>query len=420
MKVMGLSKRKTGIYEFRMNFPADLRHKLNNKTQEYTDLGYDQDSAIRQAIKLRTKYKTLFRSLRQQIDSSTSGSSILESHGIPSRKLIGDEALFLPNSFEELTQEYRTVEEMPETLQQASNILKGIQTVKLLDALQRYERETGKKNLGYPVKQFVELVGNLDITLLRREQAYRFREELVSRNNAPATQRKRLGALARLLSWSSKEFDLPQLNNPFAKIALIETKPTKVREALTKEEHNSLIELCVNKGDERRIALAVISVTGARLSEATGLLVKDIHIKEKVIDIWENANRTLKTKNSRRSIPIVDLRIWKLLLKQIEGKDSEAAVFPSLTGSAKMNSVSATLVKFIKTKVNKQRDVHSIRHTIATRLKQVMAPDSIIEDILGWKKSSMIATYAGSMELETKRKWLKKALYDQKENHSER
>jgi integrase len=168
--------------------------------------------------------------------------------------------------------------------------------------------------------------------------------------------------------------------------------------------------LCLAKADERRIALGLICVTGARLSEATGLLVKDVHINEQAIDIFENPDRSLKTKNSRRSVPCVNADVWKLVKAQIKDKKADEPVFPTLHGKSRMNSVSATLVKFIKTKVNEDRDVHSIRHTVATRLKNVLTPDSLIEDILGWKKSSMLGTYAGSVDLEQKRKWLKKAL----------
>lgn len=413
MKLMGLRLRPSGIYEFRMNFPVDLRHKLNNKTREYTDLGYDQASAIKQAIKLRTKYKILFKSLRQQeLSNKNSGSAILDAHGIPPRKLIGDEVLFLPDSFEELTKDYETYEDLPEALKSASKILRGIQTIKLSEALERFERETKRTNLRYPVEQCISVIGDLDITQLRREHAYKFRDELVAKDNAPETQRKRLGSISRLLTWAYKEYSMESMNNPFNQMSLVATKPPKVRQPLTIEEHNKLIDICIEKGDERRIALAVISLTGARLSEITGLLIKDIHLKDKAIDIWENETRTLKTKNSRRSVPIVDDRVWALLVKQIDDREGEpeSPVFPKLHGTAKANTVSGTLVKFVKVNINKDRDVHSIRHTIATRLKQVMAPDSIVEDILGWKKSSMINTYAGSMEIELKRDWLKKAL----------
>ena len=409
MKIMGLSKRKSGVFEFRMNIPRDLHKKLN-KTCHYHDLGYDPVSATKQAMKLRNKYKILFKSLRQQMDSSDTGTSVLSAHGIHPRQLVGDEVLFLPDTFEEATQQYETYEDLPEHLQQASKILRGIQTVKMSDVLLRHEKETSQTNFRLPVRMFIELCGDLDVTTLRREHAYMFRDELVSKNNAPATQKKRLGALSRLMDYASKEFDLSNLNNPFSKINLVETKPVKVREALTIEEHKDLLDLCLAKADERRIALSLICVTGARLSEATGLLVKDVHINEQAIDIFENPDRSLKTKNSRRSVPCVNADVWKLVKAQIKDKKADEPVFPTLHGKSRMNSVSATLVKFIKTKVNEDRDVHSIRHTVATRLKNVLTPDSLIEDILGWKKSSMLGTYAGSVDLEQKRKWLRKAL----------
>jgi integrase len=411
----GLYLRSTGIYQFRMDVPKDLQAILS-KTVIKVALGFDKPIAVGKAVSLRDKYKRIFWDLRNtkttKQSSSASAVQLLEDHGIPARKLVGDEDLELPESFEELTKSYKSYQELPPVLKEASDILRGVRSITIEAACKRYIKETGKKDIRMAVDQFKTKVGDIDITLVRREHVYAYREYLVSRNNSPETQRKRIGALSRLFTFASSEFSLVNLGNPFKNIRFEQnTKEAKIRYPFTDEEYSDLIKLCIEKGDERRTALAVIAVTGARLSEITGLLKKDIHLDHKAIDIYENADRTLKTKNSRRSVPIVDAKVMKLLAKCHKlAKKQDDPIFPSVYGKAKANTASATLIKFIRSNINKDRMVHEIRHTVATKLKRVLTPEPVIQEILGWKSGGMIGTYAGNLDLATKQKWLKKAL----------
>ena len=61
---------------------------------------------------------------------------------------------------------------------------------------------------------------------------------------------------------------------------------------------------CLNKQDELRLLIALISDTGMRLSEALGLRVEDLVVEADIphIELKPNEVRTLKTSTSRRQI----------------------------------------------------------------------------------------------------------------------
>lgn len=180
-----------------MNVPKPL-HKILNKTCYYHDLGYDYSVAAKQAIRLRDKYKRLYRSLKSKTLSTTdTGVSILNAHGIPPRKLIGDEILYLPDSFEEATKNFTDYEDLPEAYQQASNILRGVQTIKLTEALARYVKET---------QQAIDIFENPDRRLKTKN----------SRRSVPLVEPRVFQALVKHAEGKSKP-DEPMFPSMFGK-----------------------------------------------------------------------------------------------------------------------------------------------------------------------------------------------------------
>lgn len=56
-----------------------------------------------------------------------------------------------------------------------------------------------------------------------------------------------------------------------------------------------------------------------------------------------------------------------------------------------------------------EHKVYSLRHTFKDRLRDIEAPEEIIDDLMGHKKSG--PKYGRGHKLETKQKWLKKIAY---------
>jgi integrase len=412
-KVKGITQRSTGLYMWRIKVPKPIQAMLDGRANFYHSLGYDKAKAFALAIKYQEKYTKLFRSIRssQQNTSLQSGSQLLSDLGIPLRQHTQDEIMNLPIALENIlnTVDHLEYEELPPKFKQVADILRGTQEIKLSDVNARYIRERGKTDTNRPVEQFIEVNSDMDIRLIKREHIYSYRTWLIAKGNASGTQIKRISAISRLFNFAKAEYDLPTLGNPATRITF-DTSDTKERLPLSNKDYKTLLDLSIAKADDKRTLLAVLAVTGCRLSEVTGLLVGDVDTSQRSITVRPNAYRTIKTSNSNRTIPIVNDAVWSLLLSFTLDKGKEEAVFPDLIGKQKMNSVSAVSVKFIKKNVAPDSDAHSIRHTVTQKLKDVVAPDAVIKALLGWSNEGMLNNYGGELAIDVKRKWLEKAL----------
>tara|TARA_B110000977_G_scaffold194239_1_gene270518 strand:+ start:192 stop:605 length:414 start_codon:yes stop_codon:yes gene_type:complete len=93
--------------------------------------------------------------------------------------------------------------------------------------------------------------------------------------------------------------------NPFSSIYM----PDEVQEERQPIPLDSLRGIqrdCIEIDDEMRWLLALISDTGMRLAEATGLHKDDIPY----INLQPHSWRRLKTKGSARHIPLIGVSLW--------------------------------------------------------------------------------------------------------------
>jgi integrase len=152
--------------------------------------------------------------------------------------------------------------------------------------------------------------------------------------------------------------------------------------------------------EARRIIYLCIE-TGVRLSEACALDRTTIHLNAPVpyIDI-QAVNRTTKTKESVRKIPLVGVALLAMRA-QPDG-------FPRYRDKA--DAASAVINKALDVRKlrpgGKGQTLYSMRHTIVDRLKAVEAPRDIQEDILGHKHM-----YGAGTALEHQQRWLLKIAF---------
>ena len=152
--------------------------------------------------------------------------------------------------------------------------------------------------------------------------------------------------------------------------------------------------------EARRIIYLCIE-TGVRLSEACALERSTIHLDTPVpyIDI-QAVNRTTKTKESVRKIPLVGVALLAMRA-QPDG-------FPRYRDKA--DAASALINKALDVRKlrpgGKAQTLYSMRHTIVDRLKAVEAPNDIQEDILGHKH-----LYGAGTTLEHKHRWLQRIAF---------
>ncbi len=95
------------------------------------------------------------------------------------------------------------------------------------------------------------------------------------------------------------------------------------------EDIRKVQSLCRDNDDEMRWLIALISDTGMRLGEAAGLLKKDIKLDDRIphIDLRPHPWRSLKTKGSRRVIPLTKEALWASE-RLLEANDDSIFAFP--------------------------------------------------------------------------------------------
>ena len=74
------------------------------------------------------------------------------------------------------------------------------------------------------------------------------------------------------------------------------------------------------------------------------------------------------------------------------------------------NSASSALNKWMKESIGNGYVLHSFRHSMRDRLRNVECPSEIIDQIGGWTRESIGEGYGVGHSLELKFKWMKKII----------
>ena len=139
--------------------------------------------------------------------------------------------------------------------------------------------------------------------------------------------------------------------------------------------------------DEARWLVSLISDTEMRLSEAAGLHVDDIKLEDDVphINLKPHSWRPLKTKGSKRQIPLVGASLWAARRIKKNTNISPYAFLRYTSGKGtNANSASAALNKWLKSRVPDGCVIHSFMHGLRDRLRAVQYPPGMIDQIGGW------------------------------------
>lgn len=258
----------------------------------------------------------------------------------------------------------------------------------------------------------MEVTGDITLDQLRREHANAFVKKVIARGkgptgNGPATVERYLKQISPVISTGIREFELP-ITNPFSGVTIPNKNEGKrnPRESFTKEELRVIQETCRAKNDQRRWAIALISDTGARLAEIIGLRKCDVVLNAPVphIHIQWHEGRRVKSSASERRVPLVGEALWAAQQgMQTEG-DFLFPVFAPKRPGAPVNSgsASAALNKWLKDNklVREGQTVHSFRHAMRDRLRDVGAPLDVADAIGGWARQSVGDGYGRGYSLD--------------------
>ena len=276
---------------------------------------------------------------------------------------------------------------------------------KLSDALEKYCRLKGGgraelffrssfRNIGY----VIEHLGDRPLDAYSSSDAASFRDWLVGRGLSSSSIRRIFSTVRAVTALTIQEDGLI-CHNAFSK-TFIPIEVGVKRVSISPDYIKRVQRICLEAADERRLLVALISDTGMRLSEALGLIWKDLRLDHEYphIQLVPHSWRPLKTSGSKRLIPLVGVA-YKAV-KIMHQQRSTSFLFNSYTNEAgcKGNSCSAALNKWLKHHVP-DAVIHSFRHSFRDRLRNAGVQSELIDQLGGWSRQSVGEGYGKGYDL---------------------
>jgi integrase len=366
--------RRNGTYYFTRQVPSDLQTRFNKNRVVISLRTPSEQKAINSANKLADRLETYWNTLRLELfHTKELKLSFLDNEKVKSEKLKLSEALDVYIK------------------------LKGKGKDKLF-------YQTAKRNVSYTIECF----GNVDINSLKPIDAGKYRDFLFNKGLSTSSVRRVFSSINAVINISINEIGINMIN-PFSGTFIPDDNKKKTRLPIPIENIRTIQAECKNLDDDNRWLIALISDTGMRLSEATGLLSGDIVLDATIphISLVNHPWRRLKTKGSNRVIPLIGSSLWAA--KRVLEANSTYA-FPRYTNETKCNANSASngLNKWLKPRIPNDCVIHSFRHSLRDRLRAVQCPSDIVDAIGGWSTSGVGQTYGSGYNLDIKHKWMKK------------
>jgi integrase/recombinase XerD len=139
---------------------------------------------------------------------------------------------------------------------------------------------------------------------------------------------------------------------------------------------------------KHKLILSLIYSTGMRVSEATGLMLKDIDYEGSIINI-RNTNGT-----NDRIVPLAE-RLVTELKEYIKAYQPRIYVFEGANGSQYSCRSVQRIVKnaLYKGSILKRASVQTLRHSYATHLLENGVDLRLIQELLGHKSSRTTEIY---------------------------
>ena len=366
--------RRNGTYYFSRQVPSDLQTRFNKNRVVISLRTPSEQKAINSANKLADRLETYWNTLRLELfHTKELKLSFLDNEKVKSEKLKLSEALDVYIK------------------------LKGKGKDKLF-------YQTAKRNVSYTIECF----GNVDINSLKPIDAGKYRDFLFNKGLSTSSVRRVFSSINAVINISINEIGINMIN-PFSGTFIPDDNKKKTRLPIPIENIRNIQAEYKNLDDDNRWLIALISDTGMRLSEATGLLSGDIVLDATIphISLVNHPWRRLKTKGSNRVIPLIGSSLWAA--KRVLEANSTYA-FPRYTNETKCNANSASngLNKWLKPRIPNDCVIHSFRHSLRDRLRAVQCPSDIVDAIGGWSTSGVGQTYGSGYNLDIKHKWMKK------------
>ena len=262
-----------------------------------------------------------------------------------------------------------------------------------------------RRSCGY----LIDCCGMKDLHDYVRSDATKFRDYLFAKGLNGASVARIFGTVRAVINLALSEFGLA-IVNPFSNVYFDHGVGVKKRLPVKPEDIKKVQEECYKANDEKRWLVALVADTGMRLAEVAGLLRSDFIEKDGIlcVNIRPHPWRSLKTASSARIIPLVGSAKWAAE-RILEKPDGSEFAFPNYNDGERTNanSASATLNKWLKSKIGKDYTIHSFRHSMRDRLRAVDCPSEVIDQIGGWLTQGVGSSYGTGYPESILWKWLR-------------
>lgn len=268
--------------------------------------------------------------------------------------------------------------------------------------------------------KLIELIQDIPLVTLNRTLAKKYRDLRLEQTKGKVNKTKiktttvnrEINQIKAVITTVIREEDL-DIANPFESLTISGLgEDADNREPFDVSELTTLLNACKRNFDQTRKILTVQALTGARISEIAGLRRKDfIEGDIPFITIKPYVNRSLKTKESKRSVPLVGLALTAVQ-EQIKSLSKEDVfLFPqycTVTG-VNGNAISATANKYIKS-LGIDKTTHSLRHSMRDLLRDAQVTSDIAHEIGGWGHQVIGDRYGKGFSLTIKQNALLEAI----------
>jgi len=216
------------------------------------------------------------------------------------------------------------------------------------------------------------LGGNITLRSIGRAGAREVRDHMLSDLGlTPATAKRYINDIRAIVTLGIREYEL-EMVNPFANLEVrVETTARDERKPFTEVQLADFQRrLDGHASDDLKLIFRLLSGTGCRLGEVTGLLTSDVKVGDTYphLNLVFHPHRRLKNNASIRKVPLVGdaLAAAKAALKAA-GKSS--SLFATYGGERGGDGASAALMRHLR-HVNSDPKVtiHSARHLMEDRM----------------------------------------------------
>ncbi|WP_411165872.1 integrase [Aeromonas sp. DSM 116730] len=257
------------------------------------------------------------------------------------------------------------------------------------------ELSNQKNYIGY----FIKTLGDRSPTAYSKADVVKFKDELLNSGKSPTTINKYLQKLSLLFVWLGNHHE--GIVNHFAGLKLQRVKEVNARSGYTAEERRQFVVWAGQQQVYRKWIALLGMYTGARANEICQLYADDV---QQVDGVWclnirgGRPDQKLKTANSARLVPIhsslIAAGFIEFVLERAGGR-----LFAELPH--RQDGYSHLWGQWFSRHRPVDKDFHSLRHTVATALKDHGVPLQYAAAILGHTNGAIsYDRYGGGVAVE--------------------